>query len=349
MRQSRSLLIVLAVVLAAWVASLLTCAGAAAQTTAGQGVIDGQAVVASAGATAALNDLPVSLFTFVDGQRQVPPAVAQTDAQGRARFTNLNTSAHYTYTMFVKFQDAIYGSGVIGFGAGSSTTHAEVKVYESTADARALRVDQHHVVIDLDESAHTLDVLDFYEMTNAGDRTIVGAPNQQASGKRVSFHAPLPPDAVVQTIENRTPNSDIFQANGELLDTVPILPGQADLIFEYRVSYQRSTYALSLRSPYTVTALNVLLAPGISLRSARLVYVDNVQATSRQFQHYSARELPANATIAIELNGLPAPLIPLDMLQWLPLAVVSVALLIALFMAYRRKPSDAAPRGQTLA
>jgi len=329
--------------------NLLADAGAAAQTTVGQGVIEGQAVLATAGATAALNELPVSLFTFIDGQRQVPPAVAQTDAQGRARFANLNTSTHYTYSMFVKFQDVIYTSGVIAFGAGTSTTHAELKVYESTADGRALRADQHHVVIDLDESAHTLDVLEFYEMTNATDRTIVGTQSQQASGKRVSFHAPLPPDAVVKSMEDRTPNSDVFQVNGELLDTVPILPGQADLVFEYRVSYQRSTYALSLSSPYTVTALNVLIAPAISLRSPRLVFVDSVQATSGQFQHYGARDLPANTTIAVELNGLPAPLIPLDLLQWLPLAVVSVALSIALLMAHQRTPSDAAPRGQTLA
>src|SRR5207237_4311216 len=124
----RVLSLVLAFNIAVAVAVLMHVAAARAQT-AGQGFIEGQAVVATAGSTAALNDLPASLFTFIDGQRQVPPAVAQTDAQGRVRFGDLNTSAHYTYTMFVKFQDVIYGSSTPAFSAGSSTARAELKVY----------------------------------------------------------------------------------------------------------------------------------------------------------------------------------------------------------------------------
>lgn len=349
MKHSGYLLIIPVATIAAYVAGLFAGSYAAAQTATGSGVIEGQAVLATAESSASLNELPASLFTFIDGQRQLPPAVALTDPQGRVRFGELNSSAHYTYTLFIKFQDTIYSSGVIAFSAGGSTARAKVNVYESTADTRALRIDQHHVVIDVDESAHALDILEFYELSNGGDRTISGASNPLAGGKHVSFHAPLPPDAVVQSIEKRTPNSDIFQSNGQLLDTVPIAPGQADLVFEYRVPYQRSTYALSLNTQYPVTALNVLLAPGIRLRSTRLVFVDNVTATTRQFQHYSARDLPANTNLAIELDGLPAPFIPLDMLQWLPLAGVSVALLLALLMAYRRNPNDAAARGQTIA
>lgn len=347
MNPNRFIVIPLALAAVTLTFGYLSGARAWAQTPAGQGVIEGQAVLASAGSTAPLSDLPTSLFTFIDGQRQVPPATAQTDAAGRVRFTNLAVDSHYTYTLFIKFQEAIYGSGVISFSAGSSVAQANVKVYDSTTDAHALRVDQHHIIIDVDGESHTLDVLEFYQLTNAGDRTIVGMPSQQAGNKPVSFHAPLPPDAVVQSIENRTPNTDIYQTAGELLDTVPIVPGHADLIFEYRLPYQRSTDALALSSPYTTTMLNVLVAPGIAVRGPQLVFVDNVPAGNRQFQHYSARDVPANTSVAIELSGLPAPLIPLDVLQWLPLAGISVALFVTLFILYRRNLSDAAPRRQT--
>src|SRR5712692_1613266 len=123
-----------------YLALVLALAGAfalwqqsAAQTPGGTGVIEGRAVVASAGSNAPLNDLPVSLFTFISGVRQTPPAVGQTDAQGHVRFAQLSTSSNVTYTLFIKFQDTIYGSDVIAFAAGSALAQAAVKVYDSTS------------------------------------------------------------------------------------------------------------------------------------------------------------------------------------------------------------------------
>ncbi len=347
MNTSRSPLVLPTLTSLALLLSLALSARAFAQTPAPQGVIEGQAVIASANSNAPLDALPASLFTFIDGARQVPPATALTDARGHVRFVNLNTTSHFTYTLFIKFQDTIYGSGAISFASGRNVAEATVKVFDVTSDQRALRVDQHHLIIDVDETAHALDVLEFYQLTNTGDRAIVGATEPSASNKRVSFRAPIPPDAQVQTIEERTPNTNIFQANNELLDTVPIAPGPAELVFEYRVPYQRATIALALTSPYSVTMLNVLVAPNVRVRSPRLTFQQNVDANGRSFQHYSARDLPPNTSIAIELNNLPAPLIPLDVLQWLPLAAVSVALAVALFVAYRRTPDHAAPRRQT--
>ena len=114
-----------------------------------------------------------------------------------------------------------------------------------------------------------------------------------ANGKRVSFRAPLPPDAIIDSIEERTPNTDIFQSGNQLLDTVPIAPGESSLAFAYRVPFQRATVALAVSSPYTTTALSVLVAPGIGVRSPRLTSQGNVTAGTRQFQHFSVRDLSA--------------------------------------------------------
>lgn len=337
--------IVVIIVLLLWLAS---APRTAAQTpTGGQGVIEGQAVMASAGSSASLSNLPASLFTFIAGQRQVPPAVSQTDAQGRVRFEQLNTSSNYTYTLFIKFGDTIYQSEVISFTAGRSVAQAVVKVYDVTSDDRALRLDQHHLIVDLDNQAQALSILELYLMTNSGDRAIVGAPDSAANNKRVSFRAPLPPDALIESIEGRTPNEDIFQSGNELLDTVPIAPGQSSLVFSYKLPYQRATFAFAIGTPVTTTALNLLVAPDISVRSPRLTFQENVQAGNRQFQRYSARDLSPGTSIAVELSNLPAPLIPLDVLQWLPLAAASLALAVALFIASRRKNADVAPRRQT--
>ncbi len=323
---------------------------AAAQSVLAQGpsgIIEGRAVLTSAGSSAPLSDLPVSLFTFIDGVRQLPPAVAQTDAQGRVRITQLSTSANYTYTMFIKFQDTIYKSDVISFAPGSNTAQATVRVYDTTSDDRVLRIDQRHLIVDLGNESLALSVVDVYFISNNGDRTVVGAPDGAANGRRVSFRVPLPADAIIESIEGRQPNVDVFQSSNQLLDTVPIPPGSSSLIIEYRIPYQRSTYALGLSVPYTTTALNLLVAPKIAVRGARLVAQGNVQAGNRQFQHFTVRDLALGSTLAIELSGLPAPLIPMDIAQWLPLATVSLALIAALIIAARRKNGDVTPRRQT--
>ena len=104
--------------------------GAEAQAPAGTGVIVGQAVLASPGSSAPLNNLPASLFTFINGVRQIPPAAGQTDAQGRVRFEQLPTGPGYTFTMFIKFQETIYRSDSIAFPPGAVIVTTTVSVRE---------------------------------------------------------------------------------------------------------------------------------------------------------------------------------------------------------------------------
>src|SRR5438105_8219608 len=136
-----------------------------AQAPAGPGVIVGQAVPASPSATASLNALPASLFTFINGVRQVPPAASQTDAQGRVRFEGLATGVGYTYTMYIKFQGVIYQSAPIAFAPGATQATASVSVREASADASGLSLPQHHLIVDLDPEGRALSVIEFYVIT----------------------------------------------------------------------------------------------------------------------------------------------------------------------------------------
>jgi hypothetical protein len=74
-----------------------------------------------------------------------------------------------------------------------------------------------------------------------------------------------------------------------------------------------------------------------------------VSAGNRDFRLFSARGLAAGSSIAVELSGLPAPLIPIDILQWMPLAGVSLALAVILFFALRGRNEHAPPSRQAAA
>lgn len=347
-RLHRSQLTVLMSSLAA-VMLMLTAVVVSAQTPAGSGVIDGQAVMTSKDSNASLAGLPVSLFTFINGVRQVPPAVGQTDAQGRVHFEGLTSTGNVTFTMIVKFQDAFYYGDVISFTQGSSATSTVVKVYDSTADPRTVRVDQHHLIIDVDPDSRVLSMVELYVIINSGDRAVTGSPDEAAGGKKVSFRAPIPPGAQVDTIEDRTPNQDAFLTTNQLLDTRPLVPGESSLIFTYRLGIDRSTMAVALSSPYSTTQLNLLVAPNITVRSPRLSSQGSVDAGGRPFQLFNAKEIAGGTTIAVELNGLPAPLIPLDVFQWLPLAVATLALGGLLIFAARARKDHGPSRRQTSA
>ena len=322
--------------------------GAAAQAPAGLGVIVGQAILATPGSSA-LNGLPASLFTFIDGVRQVPPAASQTDGQGRVRFEGLNTAPGYTYTMFIKFQETIYRSDSIAFPPGATIVMATVSVREGSPDSSGLSISQHHLIIDLDTEGRALSVIEFYVITNTSVLTVAGTPDIAAGGKPISFRAPLPPGALVDSVEGHQLGDDVFQASNTLLSATPITPGESSLIFSYRLPIDHATQAISIASPLTTTALNVLVAPGIALRSPRLLSEGTVSAGNRAFQIYSARDLAAGSSIAVELSGLPAPLIPLDILQWLPLGGVSLALAVTLFFALRGRNDNASPPRQAAA
>jgi hypothetical protein len=327
---------------------LLTAVAVSAQTST-QGAIEGQVVMASKDSTASLGGLPVSLFTFINGARQIPPIASQTDAQGHVRFGGITNTANITFQMIVKFQDAFYYSGPISFTTGSNVANTSVNVYDSTTDSRAVRIDQHHLIIDVDSDARMLSFVELYVIANSGDRAVTGSPDVAAGGKRVSFRAPIPPGAQVDTIEDRAPNQDVFLTVNQLLDTQPLLPGQSTLVFTYRLPVDRSTMAVSVGSPYTTTQLNVLASPRITVRAPRLSAQGSVNAGGQPFQLLNAKELPPGTTIAVELNGLPASVIPLDVLQWLPLAIATLALGALIVVAARARNDDGPTRRKTSA
>jgi hypothetical protein len=347
-RASRNLIVLLVSATCA-VLGLFGARNVSAQVPAVQGVIEGRAVLASAGSSAPLDTLPASLFTFINGVRQVPPAASQTDSQGRVRFAELNTGPGFTYTLFIKFQDTIYRSDAIGFPEGAATVSATVNVYDSATESSGLSISQHHLIVDIDSESRALSVIEFYVIANSSDRTVTGAADVAASGKNVSFRAQLPPGAVVDSVDGHQLGDDVYQASNMLMDTAAIPPGESSLVFSYRLPIDRSTQVLSIASPFTTTALNVLVAPGIALRAPRLLAQGTVPAGNRVFQHYAARDLAAGSSIAVELSGLPAPLIPIDILQWLPLAGVSLALGVTLIVVLRGKKDNAPPPRQTSA
>jgi hypothetical protein len=297
----------------------------------GDGVVEARAVVTGTNPEVPGANLPASLFTYVDGQRQPTPLAGMTDGQGRVRFEGLNTASNYTYTVIVRYQEAFYRAEGVTFAPGTRLVSPIITLPAPAIAAGGIRIEQHHIVIDVDPDAKTIGIAVFLQIANSTEAPFTGTPDAGANNKSVTLRIPLPPDADDIGVEGRTPNVDVFFSGGALLDAAPVPPGGGGLIFSYRVPFQRSTYAFNITTPMTTTALNVLVAPGVGLRAQRLVSQGPVQDLNLKYTRYLARDLPPGTTIAVELTDLPAAFVPLDVLQWLPLAL-SVAGLLALLV-----------------
>ncbi|MBI5879499.1 MAG: hypothetical protein HZB53_17760 [Chloroflexi bacterium] len=308
---------------------------AAATVPAGNGVIDARVVLSGSADTAAVGNLAASLFAFTGGGHSPNPVSAVTDARGRVRFDGLATTGDVTYTVLVQYQGLSFDSGDLKFPAGSAAISTTISVPPVSSDKSKVRIEQHHIVIDFDSSSRMLQIAEFY-LTNSGSAAAyIGEPDSAANGQRVTMRVPLPPNAVLEGIDQRTVDQNVFISGNTLLDGMPIPPSGGSLIVSYKVPYDRSTFALAIASPYSTTALNILLAPGIGLRGQRLVSQGVVPDT--KFTRYMARDLGPGSSLAVEITDLPAPFIPTDWLTWLPLAAAAVALVAILVYAARRR------------
>jgi len=228
-----------------------------------------------------------------------------------------------------------FDTGNLKFAAGSTTLAATVVVPPVSTDGSKVRIDQRHVVIEFDPNTRLLHIAEFFRTSSGSAAAYVGDAASDANGKRVSMRVSLPPGAMLEGVDARTVDQDIFLSGSTLLDGVPIPPSGGSLIVSYQLPYNRSTFALAVTAPYSTTALNFLLAPGIGLRGQKLVANGTVPGTS--FTQFTIRDLAPGSTTAVEITDLPAPLIPVDWLTWLPLALASLALAGLLVVAARRR------------
>ncbi len=307
----------------------------AAAAPAGDGVLEARVVVSGSADTASLANLSASLFAFTGGAHPANSLTGLSDAQGRFRFDSLATGSNVTYTLVIQYQGMSFDSGTLAFPPGGSLLTTTIKVPQVSTDASRVRILQHHVVVDVNSISHTLQIAEFFLTTSGSSDAYIGEPDSTANNKRVTMRVPLPPNALVDGIDQRTIDQNVFLVGNSLLDGMPIPPSGGSLIISYQVPFDRATLALAFSAPYSTTTLNLLLAPGIGVHGQRLVDQGNVPDT--KFKRYSAGDLPAGYTLAVELTDLPAPLIPLDLVQWAPLALAATALTALLIFAGRRR------------
>ena len=166
--------------------------------------------------------LPVTLYVSETLEETAVPTTALA-ADGSFRFEGLSLAEGSVLLARVRYRGVLYSSDAAAFEADQRELSLEVTVYEATEDAAAVSVTRLHIfMVPADDR---LRVAELHQVTNAGDRTFIGAEDP-ATGRRVTVDFSLPPGASEPRLDEAEPGERFLEREGGFSDTEPVLPGE---------------------------------------------------------------------------------------------------------------------------
>lgn len=324
----------------AWLLAATSIAAAAGTETISGTVVNGTAKA----------PLPSHLVVTLQGtgssQQSTFSQSTSVSPDGRFTFANVPADPSVSYTVSTEYAGVSYVSAVPKAN-GQSTVSVELKIYEPTTSDSAIRIDSASWLLGaLDAEKQQTTILALLTITNAGDRVYVG-DHRGDPGAAVPGILPrtlrlvLPQGASdFQPQMGLDPSKLLPIANG-YVDTQPLLPGQHQLAYTYRLGYAEGVAEIRVDLPYPTAKLR-FLAPdvGLEFRSDRLGDGGTMPIEGRTYRILAADQLKADTTVTIDVIGLPGvPTNRLDptTMQITGLVLIGLAIALATFLGLRSR------------
>lgn len=325
--------------------------GVGAQTPTPQGVLSGQVLNGTAGA-ALPQGLTVTLQGF-KGTEFLPPQTTTADAEGRFRFSGLETGEDYSYIAYTEYLGIQYGTDALKFGSGQNQMEATLFIYETTASDGAISISRIHYIITVSGGALIVDEVQSF--SNSGDRTYIGA-EPAAGGRRTTVRFAPPPQAQDVQVDEGANTGRFVQTADGFADTLPVIPGQSTLqvILSYVIPYDPASTVLTTRFLYPARAVNVFLSDsGVEMSSQQMMLMGRMGEGAQAYIGYVGQNFAKGDTLTLQFKGAArtgaattAPAGGLSTTGYVLIAGGLVLLLAALAVAYsslrRRQPAAAA-------
>lgn len=176
--------------------------------------------------------------------------------------------------------------------------NTDITVYETTTDDSAIRIERLHIVFDVVPGQ--AQVAELYILSNTGDRTFVGTPEEG------TLQIPVPSEALdVQPAGD--PARYLALADG-IADTTPIRPGvsSAESVIVYDLPYD-GDLELSRPMPYPTDRINIFVPEtGLELSGEGVQAGELFQAQNTTMRTYLAGELDTGQRLVMRLSGQPS-------------------------------------------
>jgi len=271
-----------------------------AQQAGGQGTVIGTLANGTAGASAP-DRLPLTLYALnADASTVMFTRTVTSDVGGRFVFDQLDPSPTMVYAVHAPYQKANYYSDLVTFAHGDLTLTMPITVYETTADAGALSVEQMHLFFEFAPGRVTAGQL--FIVSNSGDRAYLGA-----DGTSVRFS--LPPSATNVSFDDGAPGGRYQLVAGGFADSEAVPPGvgAAEILVSYDLPYDGKKLDLDLTAAYPIRSVNVLVPEGgVELTSGQLAASGSRDTQNGTMLNYVGGGLVAGQAFALQLSGAPS-------------------------------------------
>lgn len=248
------------------------------------------------------------------------------DRNGNFLFQNLPLDSSYSYYISTQYSGVTYYvQNEIKLNSSQPNQSVELKIYETTNDSSLVSIVGTTMVIpQVDTVNGQLLILEMYSLQNKSNRTYIGQfstssptptvlaipPTMTAEPTRrsttLSFY--LPAGATGLTPAAGIATEDIIITTAGIEISTPILPGDSQLVFNYRLGYTGKTLSFSKKLAYDTPTFR-LFTPlaGPKAVSKLLVPGQAVQMGQQQLSTLTGQNFKANTNIDILLNDLPLP------------------------------------------
>ena len=215
---------------------------------------------------------------------------------------------------------------------GESPDGYQVAVYDTTSAAAAadsVRVTRRDVFL-IPEMSGGWEVAEVVRVRNGAGRTLVAAGGKPAVGLALpggvsEFQAG---DAATDSLVE----PGLVQMGERVWLTDPLVPGERDLFFRYRLPAGRGRAALPLAQP--TDTLNVYVRqPSPSVRVAGLIAQEPFEAEGERFLRFAGTALAPGARVAVDWRAASGS--PVDP-RWAALALAAAILAAGAALAVRR-------------
>ena len=329
----------------AFVLALTTVGGSVGTAAAaGTDAISGTVVDGTAGA-ALPRGLVVTLQRVGPGHQSVVNQKASVGASGRFTFADVPTDPSVSYFVSTEYAGVPYVSTVPKANGGATTT-VPVKVYEPTTSDTAIKIDDESWLLgSVDVDKQQALVLVTLVVSNDGDRVYVG-DHRGDPGSAVpgilprTLRVTLPRGASDFQPQLGLDPAALLPVEGGFVDTAPVLPGQHDLAYTYRIGFAETVAEIQATLSYPTAKLRFLAPDGLGFRSDHFGDDGTVQLQGQTYRVLGADQLKADTTVTVDVIGLPAVtasrLSPRDM-QLGGLALIALAIVLALYVGLRSR------------
>ncbi|MDR5682510.1 MAG: hypothetical protein QN163_00560 [Armatimonadota bacterium] len=239
----------------------------------------------------------VRVLGMETGQQPVE-RLTRTGADGR--FTLRVDVLRRTYVIQTEYRGVVYTSGP--HPADRRTLDATLRVYEVTDDPGGLYIARRALLVEQAEP-HALDIREVVVVGNALPRTYVGQPEGDG---RATLRLPLPAGA--QGVSVRQGMAPLgLDAEGAVVDSLPITPGERQIVLTYRVPFRGTRVALRIPVQLPTLAADVFVAAPLSAHSDALPRREERTVQQRRVLRLAGANLPPGTTIELRLSGPTRP------------------------------------------